>query len=111
MSFNAQTSTAKRYFKLAETHEIAPNSGKAVYGPDGQSIAIFNLNETFYAIGNGCPHRGAPLSEGMLKGEAVICAWHCFDFNLKTGACEVVPELRVETYEVKVEGSAIFVLC
>jgi nitrite reductase/ring-hydroxylating ferredoxin subunit len=111
LSSEPQTPTHKRYCKLAETHEIAPNSGKTVYGPGGQQIAIFNLNGTFYAISDGCPHRGAPLSEGLVKGEMVLCAWQCFDFNLKTGACEVVPELRVETYEVKVEGDAIFVLC
>jgi NAD(P)H-dependent nitrite reductase small subunit len=110
MSFNAQTQAGKQYVKVAETREIAPSSGKTVYAR-GQQIALFNLNGIFYAISDGCPHRGAPLSEGILKDDKVLCSWHCFDFNLKTGACEVVPELRVETYEVKVEDGAIFILC
>ena len=110
MSSNIQTRSAKQFLKLAETHEIAPNSGKTVYAK-GQQIALFNLGGTFYAISDDCPHRGAPLSEGYVKDDKVFCPWHCFDFNLKTGACEVVPGMRVETYEVKVEGDAILVLC
>jgi len=110
MSFNAQTQSEKRYLKVAETREVAPGSGKTVYA-NGRQLALFNLNGVFYAISDGCPHRGAPLSEGILKDDKVLCAWHCFDFNLKTGACELVPGLCVETYEVKVEGDAILVLC
>jgi NAD(P)H-dependent nitrite reductase small subunit len=110
MSSNTQTSSELRYLKLAETHEIAPNTGKSV-SANGQQIALFNLNGTFYAISSSCPHRGAPLSEGILQGEKVFCAWHCFDFDLKTGACGAVPELSVRTYEVKVEDTAILVRC
>ena len=110
MTCNAETTREERYIKLAETHEIAPNSGKTVYA-NGEQIALFNLNGVFYAISGNCPHRGAPLSEGMVQEDKVFCAWHCFDFNLKTGACGAVPELRVRTYEVKVEGDSILVLC
>ena len=110
MSSHSQAQLDKQYFKLAKTHEIAPGSGKTVYA-NGRQIAIFNHEGAFYAIDDGCPHRGAPLSEGVLKGGMVFCAWHCFDFNLKTGACEAVPELSVETYAVKVEGDDILVRC
>ncbi|HZS03415.1 MAG TPA: Rieske 2Fe-2S domain-containing protein [Blastocatellia bacterium] len=113
-SANAQTgaesSPAKQFYEVAMVSEIAPGSGKTVY-PNGQQIALFNLDGTFYAIDDSCPHRGAPLSEGYLKGDQVLCAWHCFDFNLKTGACEGVPELHVATYEVKIEGETVYVLC
>jgi nitrite reductase (NADH) small subunit len=110
MTSNAQTQAEKSYHKVAGTREIAPNSAKTVYA-NGQQIALFNLDGAFYALSDGCPHRGAPLSEGMVKEDKVYCAWHCFDFNLKTGACVAVPELCVETYQVKVEGDEIFVLC
>lgn len=110
MSCKTEATSAQRYLKLAETHEIAPNSGKTVYA-NGEQIALFNLNGTFYAISGSCPHRGAPLSEGIVREDKVFCAWHCFDFDLKTGACGAVPELCVRIYEVKVEGNAILVLC
>jgi NAD(P)H-dependent nitrite reductase small subunit len=109
MSFSPSPE-AKQFHEVARASEIAPGSSTTIY-VNGRQLALFNLDGTFYAIDDGCPHRGAPLSEGYLQGDRVLCSWHCFDFSLKTGACEVVPELKVATYEVKVEGDTVYVLC
>ena len=53
---------------MAELEDL--EAGKLVQA-DGQSIAIFNLGGRFYAIENTCPHRGGPLSEGLMAGEEV----------------------------------------
>lgn len=110
MSSSSVESATSHYYEVAKVSELAPGSGKTVYVNDRQ-LALFNLDGTFYAIDDGCPHRGAPLSEGYLQGDKVLCSWHCFDFSLKNGSCEVVPELKVATYEVKVEGDTIYVAC
>ncbi len=107
---STSSATTQHYYEAAKASEIAPGSGKTIH-VNGQQLALFNLNGTFHAISDSCPHRGAPLSEGYLQGDKVLCTWHCFDFNLKTGACEVVPDLRVTIYEVKVEGETVYVLC
>jgi len=98
------------YIKVATVHEIVPGSGKKVEAC-GNEIALFNFNGEIYAISDICPHRGGPLSEGFLDVGKVFCPWHCFDFNLKTGECTTFPSMRVQAYEVKVEGEDIFVLC
>ncbi|HKX28932.1 MAG TPA: Rieske 2Fe-2S domain-containing protein [Blastocatellia bacterium] len=99
----------KRYHKIGRVDEIAPGSGKKVE-IDGDGLAIFNFNGQFYALNDLCPHRGAPLSEGFLDAGKVFCPWHCFDFDLKTGDCGMVPSMRVEAYPIKIEGDEIFVL-
>ena len=99
----------KRYHKIGRVDEIGPGSGKKVE-IDGDGLAIFNLNGQFYALNDLCPHRGAPLSEGFLDAGKVFCPWHCFDFDLKTGECGMVPSMRVEAYPIKIEGDEIFVL-
>jgi nitrite reductase/ring-hydroxylating ferredoxin subunit len=71
--------------KVAQTSELLPGSGKVVEA-DGRSIAVFNVDRTFYAIDNTCTHRGGPLGEGELNGESVTCPWHGANFNVKTGA-------------------------
>jgi len=48
----------------------------------GQRIAIFNVGGKYWAIEDTCPHRGGPLSEGMLAENEVICPWHGSRFNL-----------------------------
>lgn len=94
--------------KVAETHDVAPGQGKLVE-VDGQPIALFNVNGAFYALGAVCPHEGGPLQDGDVDDDTVICPWHSFDYNLKTGECSMDPELRVATYPVKTEGNDVFI--
>lgn len=99
----------KQFHRVATVTEIPPQSGQTVW-VGKQAIALFNLNGKFYAVDDRCPHRGASLGDGMLAGERVLCPWHLFDFDLPTGKCGAVAELKVATYEVKVEGEEVFVL-
>lgn len=77
---------------------------------NGREIAVFNDGGELRAIGNSCPHRGASLHEGLLRDGKVYCPWHCFDFDLRTGACGAVAGMAVKTYEVRVEGETVYVL-
>lgn len=104
------SSDEKRYYKVASAGEIAPGAGRMVEVAE-REIALFNFGGEVYATSDMCPHRGASLAEGFLDAGKVFCPWHCFDFNLKTGECATVPSLRVQTYEVKIEGGEVFVLC
>ena len=99
----------KQYYKVATIDEIAPGSGKKVQ-VNGEDVAVFNFNGEFYAIGDLCPHRGAPLSEGFLDAGKVFCPWHCFDFNLKTGGCGTVESLSVPSYEIKIDGEDLLIM-
>lgn len=97
-----------QFVKVATTDEIDPGTGKLVQ-VNGLEIAVFNVGGQFYASGAVCPHEGGPLEDGTLDGDIVICPWHGFDFDLKTGECLVDSDLRVPTYPVKVEGNTILV--
>jgi nitrite reductase/ring-hydroxylating ferredoxin subunit len=95
--------------KVAETRELAPGTGKVVEA-DGRSIALFNVEGTFYAIDNTCTHVGGPLGEGELDGETVTCPWHGATFDVKTGAVTGPPAMTsVSRYAVKVEGDNVLV--
>ena len=100
----------KQFCKIATTSELAVGRAKAFQIND-KRIALFNVEGQFYAIDDACPHRGASLAESIAKNGKVYCSWHLFDFDLKTGACGAIPDFPVETYELKIEGAEIFVLC
>ena len=110
MKSDAANNGEKRFYRVASVGEIPPGTGRPV-AVAGDEIALFNFNGEYHAISDLCPHRGASLAEGFLDGGKVFCPWHCFDFNLKTGECGMVPSLRVRTYDVKIEGEDIFVAC
>jgi nitrite reductase/ring-hydroxylating ferredoxin subunit len=71
--------------KAASVHEVLPGKSKQVT-VSGKVLALFNVNGTYYAIDDTCPHRGAPLWEGALSGSEVTCPWHAATFDLKSGS-------------------------
>ena len=76
---------------------------------DGDLYAICRTKGEFRAMYGVCPHQGGPLGQGNVADGLVICPWHMWEFDSSTGACLVDDALGVPTYDVKVEGSGIFV--
>ena len=88
-------------------------------------IGLFRVADEFYALADRCPHRGAPLcsagevatpiegaSNALTVGaplSVVRCPWHKWDFQIKTGQCEVDPHLRVRRYTVRNDGDDIII--
>jgi nitrite reductase/ring-hydroxylating ferredoxin subunit len=96
-----------RFVKVATTGELAPGQAKKVE-LEGKTIALFNLEGSYHAIDDTCPHRGGPLSQGLIEGEVVTCPWHGSKFQIKTGEVLTPPaRTGVSSYPVRVEGSDI----
>ena len=96
------------YYKAAKKQDLVEGQGIEV-SLQGKSIALFNIGGDFYAIDNVCPHRGGPLSEGDMDGPQVTCPWHAWQFDLKTGTNLENPEIKVNKYNVKVEGEDVMI--
>jgi len=94
------------FVKVASLSELNPGSAKVIEVM-GKTIALFNVGGKIYATDNTCLHQGGPLGEGELMGEVIVCPWHQWEYNVRTG--EVVGEssAKVLTYPVQVEGSDI----
>lgn len=98
----------KPFHRVASISDVPLGSGIQVT-IDDDDFALFNVGGEFFAIDDLCPHRGAPLSQGFLEQNKVFCPLHCFDFNLKTGECQVASHLSVATYPTKVENGEVFI--
>ncbi len=76
---------------------------------EGLRIAVFRIGERYFALEATCPHEGGPLAEGTIEGLHVVCPWHGYDYDLKTGECGQDADLRVLTYPVKVEDGNLLI--
>ena len=94
--------------KVARLSEIPEGTCKTIQCA-GPVFGIFNVGGKIYALDNTCPHRGAPLGDGTLDGGEVICPWHAWTFDVKTGECKTAPDLKQKTYPVKIEKDDILV--
>lgn len=69
------------------------------------NVLLIKVNGTFHAIGAHCTHYQAPLAEGVLSGNHIVCPWHNAYFNFKTGDQQEPPGLdSLPCYQVRVEG-------
>ncbi|HTZ89065.1 MAG TPA: Rieske (2Fe-2S) protein [Alloacidobacterium sp.] len=85
-----------------------PRSGEAREIVVGEKmLCIANGNGSITVMDNVCPHRGGPLGQGMLEGGKLICPWHAWAFDLKTGEAVHDPQAKVPLYEIKVEGEDV----
>src|SRR5262249_22183281 len=96
------------FVKVGRVADLPPGKVMSINIRD-KWIALANVGGTIYALDNVCLHRGGPLGEGYLDGEKLECPWHGWQFNVKTGALCMNPREKLPIYEVKIEGSEIFV--
>jgi len=94
---------------IGPVEDLPVGSRKTVELPNEREIALYNIDGEFYAITNFCPHKGAPLSEGILCDRVIECEWHGWQFDLRSGECLTVGE-KVATYRVIVEDDLVKIL-
>ena len=98
-----------QWVRLCGLAEV-PASGKVMEAAvEGVDVCLANVNGELCAMDNWCPHRRGPLGQGWVEGEAVICPWHAWAFNVKTGKAEYPEHEKVEVFRVKVEGEDVMV--
>ena len=71
-------------------------------------IAVFRTAEDeVFATSDKCPHKGGPLSEGIVHGKSVTCPLHNWVFSLESGEAQGADEGNIETYAIRVEGGRL----
>jgi nitrite reductase (NADH) small subunit len=98
---------SRRIF-VAQAADVPVGEGRVVEAA-GRTLALFNVDGAFYALDNTCAHRGGPLGEGDLEGTVVVCPWHAWRWNVKTGANVNNPAVKMPCFQASVDGGRVFV--
>jgi nitrite reductase (NADH) small subunit len=96
------------FIDVSSSFEIPPGRMKS-FDIKGRMIAVYHTASGFFASDNICPHRGGPLTQGDLIGNEVTCPWHLWSFDVRDGECPGNREIKLETFEVKVENDRVMV--
>lgn len=95
--------------KVAEVTELEPGERKTVEA-EGVSLALFNVDGTYFTIANACTHVGGPLGEGVLLGKEVTCPLHGAQFDVASGKVPNPPARSdVKSFVLTVEGSNVLI--
>jgi len=96
--------------KVAKVSEIQPGEVKS-FVVGNEMVAVCNNGGKFYAFIDECSHQSLPLSDGILEGKTITCAYHGAVFDIETGEALCLPAVDcIETYEVKVQSDDIYIL-
>ncbi|MGP4016221.1 Rieske (2Fe-2S) protein [Saccharopolyspora sp. 5N708] len=112
----------RRVFVVGTTAELPPGSRRIV-DIDGRSVGVFNIDGSYFAVRNTCPHASGPLCLGRLsglvvsaapgqyeylrRGEFLRCPWHQWEFDIRSGQSWFDPnKTRVGRFDVDVRSGA-----
>jgi nitrite reductase (NADH) small subunit len=79
----------------------------AEFTAGGRAICVGNIDGTIAVLDGVCPHEGGPLGEGLIEDGCVVCPWHGYSFNLRTGACPQEDGMRTQVLEARVENGEL----
>ena len=94
--------------KACKVEDLQP--GQALKLDRTPPIALFRVEDRFYAIDDTCTHAQSSLSDGYIEGEVVECSFHSARFCLKTGAALSLPATKpVKSYPVRIEAGEVMI--
>ena len=98
-----------RYTAVAAAADIPPGTMRTVDVEDW-CIVVVNVDGEFFAYDNQCPHLGGPLGKGRVEGTTIVCPWHAWKFDARSGR-PVWPQgaWKATRFPVAVENGQVMV--
>jgi nitrite reductase (NADH) small subunit len=97
------------FLKLTTQSEL-PAEGEAKEFPLGdRMICIARVQGEISAMDNVCLHRGGPLGQGTIEADKLVCPWHGWQWDPKTGQAVNDPHTRVALYPIKLEAGNVLI--
>ena len=101
------TMIEKTWVDIGSLEDIPRQGARVVRSPHG-CIAVFRtMSDDVFALDDRCPHKGGPLSQGIVHGGAVTCPLHNMVIELSSCTAQGADEGRVRTYPVRVESGRL----
>ena len=103
----AANGNAIHWVDVGATGDVPRLGARRIETPDGEIAVFRTAKDDYFALDNRCPHRGGPLSEGIVHGESVTCPLHNLVLSLIDGAAENPDEGCARSHPVRVEAGRI----
>ena len=99
----------KAWIDIGAIDDIPRLGARVVKTPLG-CVAVFRAeNDDVFALDDRCPHKGGPLSQGIVHGRTVTCPLHNWVISLESGGAEGADDGPVRTFAVRVDSGRILI--
>ena len=96
------------FTKLTTESELPPINEAKEFPCGDKLVCVANVNGEISAMENICLHRGGPLGQGVISKGRIVCPWHGWEWDPKTGEAQA-PGAKVAVYPVKIENGDVLV--
>lgn len=94
---------------ICRVEDIPVLGARRVARPQGVAVAVFrNAEDKVFALLDRCPHKGGPLSQGIVHGESVACPLHNWNIGLNDGCARAPDEGCTPRFACKVEAGTVY---
>jgi len=98
----------EQWIEVGNVSDI-PKDGARVVKTHLGDIAVFrNMQDEIFALRDKCPHKGGPLSQGIIFGKTVACPLHNWNIALDTGIAVMPDEGCAASFPIRLEGEKVF---
>jgi nitrite reductase (NADH) small subunit len=96
------------YLAICNLDDIPPLGARRYQREDGKVIAIFRAaGDRVFALHDHCPHKGGPLSQGIVFAESVACPLHNWCIGLASGQASAPDEGATERFAVRLRDGTV----
>jgi nitrite reductase (NADH) small subunit len=95
------------FIRICAESELPASGNVSEFTANGRALCVANFEGSIHVLDGTCPHEGGPLGEGSIENGCVVCPWHGYAFDLRTGEATDDPDLKAEILESKVEDGEL----
>lgn len=96
------------WLRICPEADLPPEGEVGEVEVAGRVFCVARLEGAVCVVDGTCPHEGGPLGQGVLEDGRVVCPWHAFAYDLRTGVAEHDPSFKVQVFEAEVREGAVF---
>ena len=96
------------FIRIANKSELPEVDSAQEFTAGDHILCVANVNGEYCALDNVCPHQGGPLGMGYVDGTKVVCPWHGWQIEAKTGTTDS-GQPAVAVYELRIDGDDVLV--
>jgi nitrite reductase (NADH) small subunit len=97
----------ENWIEVGRIEEIPRQGARVVKRAEGDIAVFRTVNDEIFALRDECPHKGGPLSQGIVHDKRVACPLHDWKIGLDTGEAVAPDEGCAASYPVKIEGDMV----
>ena len=98
----------EQWIEVGSVSDIPKDGARVIKTPLGDIAVFRNMQNEIFALRDKCPHKGGPLSQGIIFGRTVACPLHNWNIALETGIAVAPDEGCAASFPVRMEGEKIF---